>query len=300
MKKIRKVNKFKTIGNESVLIVSSIILFMITVFGLGSMLTARADVGRPQFNKSYHNNGDGTYTLSLDITGKSQMDVDADKVNVVIVIDTSGSMSFPANTTGGATKATGDDVGRYMKSGDSYYRLYYKASDGKYYPEGKNTDGTDSRTRHSTVYYPHSINSSNGTIRWEELPNDRDRYNFTNNNTRLEETQTAVKSLIATLLNQNNNAANVDDVVEISLITFSTYSTYQAPTTQTGSWTKGTSATNLNNIVDSKLQSVNINSSTYSNEVKQKLAAAIDSNAIYNRQQIDSLILQSSKIYKNK
>ena len=56
----------------------------------------------------------------------------------------------------------------------------------------------------------------------------------------------------------------------------------------------------LNSIVDSKLQSVNINSSTYSNEVKQKLAAAIDSNAIYNRQQIDSLILQSSKIYKNK
>ena len=50
---------------------------------------------RPQSNKSLTSNGDGTYTLSLSVTGKAQTGttVQAAKSNVIIVMDRSNSMN---------------------------------------------------------------------------------------------------------------------------------------------------------------------------------------------------------------
>ena len=51
----------------------------------------------------------------------------------------------------------------------------------------------------------------------------------------------------------------------------------------------------INNIIDSELQALCITSPRYKNEVKEKIAFAIDNNAIFNRQQISDLIANVNK-----
>ena len=46
----------------------------------------------PTHNKTLRSNDDGTYTLALDVTGKSSASTDTTKANVIIVFDKSGSM----------------------------------------------------------------------------------------------------------------------------------------------------------------------------------------------------------------
>lgn len=63
--------------------------------------TALASAGDvPQPVKGRTDNGDGTYTLSMSVTGDSERRVT--KVNVVVVLDTSGSMNDPAG--GGSSR----------------------------------------------------------------------------------------------------------------------------------------------------------------------------------------------------
>ena len=52
------------------------------------------DLGAPATDKTLSNNKDGTYNLSLSVTGKSQAQSSRTKVDVVIVFDRSGSMTM--------------------------------------------------------------------------------------------------------------------------------------------------------------------------------------------------------------
>lgn len=65
--------------------------------GLATPCTAQAiDLAAPEHSKTISSNDDGTYTLSLDVTGRkgSQSETVAQKTDIVLVMDTSGSMKF--------------------------------------------------------------------------------------------------------------------------------------------------------------------------------------------------------------
>ena len=76
----------------------------------------RAISDAPATSKQLHDNGDGTYTLSLSVTGASESSSSTNvaKSNVILIIDTSGSMRY--NATGGtgtrlaATKAAAKNL----------------------------------------------------------------------------------------------------------------------------------------------------------------------------------------------
>ena len=72
----------------------------------------------PAAEKTLVPNGDGTYKLSLSVTGKSETSSESSKADVVVIMDVSGSMS---NTTKVyEEKATG----RYGFIGGQYVQLY--------------------------------------------------------------------------------------------------------------------------------------------------------------------------------
>lgn len=65
--------------------------------GLATPCTAQAiDLAAPEHSKTISSNEDGTYTLSLDVTGRkgSQSETVTQKTDIVLVMDTSGSMDF--------------------------------------------------------------------------------------------------------------------------------------------------------------------------------------------------------------
>lgn len=65
--------------------------------GIAAPMTAQAvDLAAPEHSKTIAKNDDGTYTLSLDVTGRreSQSSTITQKTDIVLVMDTSGSMNF--------------------------------------------------------------------------------------------------------------------------------------------------------------------------------------------------------------
>lgn len=91
------------------------------------------DLGAPEHSKVLTANDDGTYDLTLSVTGKSQASSEKTKANVVVVLDTSGSMDDPVGRF--EYEAVSDtDSGslfksRYGKVGDEYVRLYWTPTD---------------------------------------------------------------------------------------------------------------------------------------------------------------------------
>ncbi len=198
--------------------------------------------GSPLRSKTIKDNGDGTYTIALNVTGESEpISVPDKKANVIIVMDTSGSMEDPADYSNAninsRTVASGNTVGRFCYNDNYYWRLYYRTgtnnSNYKYYPEGT---GPDPTTRHQNVWYP---DISNGQLNWVDWSgNNRTRYNFAiNNNARIDETIVAVNNAIDTLLGQNTDKET--EMVEIALISFGSNARYTSPTTVSGTWTSG-------------------------------------------------------------
>ena len=210
----------------------------------------------PERSKKLISNEDGSYRLELTVKGDSEIDTHVDKkANVIIVMDTSGSMEDPADYSNAniGTRYTADKktVGRFAFN-NYYWRLYYRTGTNgnyKYYREGT---GPEAETRHDKVWYP---DYSNGSVRWVDWSSGT-RYNFkNNNNARIDETIPAVQNAIDVLLGQNT--AEVDDMVEVALVAFGTNARYTSPTSATGEWTKGskdgTAATNLKTMVETGL-----------------------------------------------
>ncbi|SEA73225.1 von Willebrand factor type A domain-containing protein [Oribacterium sp. KHPX15] len=168
------------------------------------------DLGAPAANKELTENGDGTYNLTLSVTGKSHAQESKTKANVVVVLDLSGSMG---NSAPPVEPYSVSEYGNYYKEGNDYKQLYVRSSWGWGYTAA--SDGTQ-----KTVY------TKNGNTYTEYHGT---RYSKNANGTRLDVAKAAINSLADTLL--ANNTENDPDAVEIGLVTFATRTEVYSPTT---------------------------------------------------------------------
>ena len=150
----------------------------------------------PVAEKNLKDNGDGTYDISLSVTGKSESSSESSKADVVVVMDVSGSMddkdtsSYEENKTGRYGLVDGEYVNLYSKNwwGWGYSEITDDSTTGKvYYPDGE------------------SYSQYKG-----------DRYSQA---TRLAVAKKSIGDLAKQLLS-NNDASNPDKVT-MSLVTFS-------------------------------------------------------------------------------
>lgn len=114
-----------------------------------AMFTAAAASAQVVNSKTAEDNGDGTYTLTLEsfATGKLDQTISTSRrpVNAVLVLDVSGSMAkkFASDTT-----ALNSSSYSYDSYGDKSY--YYRHTDGKYYKVSRGSGWSWST---STYYY---------------------------------------------------------------------------------------------------------------------------------------------------
>ena len=160
----------------------------------------------PEHEKTIDENEDGTYTLSLTVKGESEEAVSYKKVNVVVMLDTSGSMDDAGSTTVTYEATTSSNGTSYGLVDGEYVKLSYSNSQRRYYY----TVGNSS----NRIYY-------DGTRYKKVETTDK----------RMDAAKAAVNSLAESLLS-NNGGNNPDDTVQISLISFATNaSVKQQPTT---------------------------------------------------------------------
>ena len=67
---------------------------------------ASMNLGDPVFEKKLERNNDGTYTLSLSVTGGGKNTASDPKANIIFVVDTSSSMTKPDGANSGSTRLT--------------------------------------------------------------------------------------------------------------------------------------------------------------------------------------------------
>ena len=95
----------------------------VTLFSWNHAKAATGDV--PAHNKTIHDNENGTYTLSLDVTGDSEKK--PAKVNIIVIVDRSGSMNDPA---GPGTYGTRLEATKSAINGLASSLLSYNGKDG--------------------------------------------------------------------------------------------------------------------------------------------------------------------------
>lgn len=185
----------KRLKNKKILIaalVLSIICCMPAVF---------ADMSDPQTTppdtaKTLTYNGDGTYKLSLSVTGKAGNSMESNKADVIIILDTSGSMNYYVEST----------TGRYGGKDGDYHSLY---------KESREVLKDDTYT--GTVYYWTGSRYSEYT---------GTRYEITK---RIDVAKGAVKDLVNQL--DENNTAAAPDNIRFSLISFNNIATTEVSST---------------------------------------------------------------------
>ncbi len=193
---------------------ASFLMLLSTITPLGGALPkayAEDDLEKPVTSKTIVENGDGTYKITLSVTGRSDTNQDNKKANVVVIMDTSGSMDEEHDSYS-YTAAT---YGRYGLVDGIYTQLYYYSSGGFMSPAGYRQVGDNDN--HSTVY----IRQGNDYTQYNGT-----RYRrTTTTRTRLQIAQDATNSLAQTLLGYNdltNDSTDDDDIVEMAYIDFST------------------------------------------------------------------------------
>jgi pilin isopeptide linkage protein len=143
----------------------------------------------PKVEKTLTPNGDGTYKLSLSVTGSASSASESSKANVVVVFDTSGSMAYDATTY--EYHETTNTRNTYGLVDGQYVKLTYHRGFGSPYwtdPNGARYEGQ--------------------------------RYTRTENRTtRLAVAKSATNALIDQLT--ANNTQETPDAVEVSLVDFS-------------------------------------------------------------------------------
>ena len=181
--------------------ISAWLLALVMVISLvpSRAFAAAGDV--PAHSKTVTDNGDGTYTIALNVTGETEKKVT--KVNVVIVLDTSGSMSeYTGNTTTTYRQVTASQA--------YWYNEVYGYVDGEYVLLRQEFDWS---TWSVTYYVGDSTEPYEGDL-YVQGRSGRE--------TRLQAATAAVKSLSDKLLSNNGKDGNPDDVVEMALVSFAT------------------------------------------------------------------------------
>ena len=216
---------------------AAFLMVLSTVAPMGGALTRSVyaaegdpDLGTPEHSKTLTPNGDGTYTITLSVTGKAESTTVNNGANVVVVLDTSGSMRYFLDS----------DTGRYGTNNserpasiNDYYEtnvtLYSERTWSNRYNRYVCSNEITDNTTSGPVYY------NNGN-RCDEYTGQR----YDSSSTRLESAKSSLNSLFTTLL--NNNSTEHPSLVEISLISFDDTATLR------NSWT--TSKTTLSNTLN--------------------------------------------------
>ena len=172
----------------------TVLLSLVIVLGMlpTAAFAAAGDV--PSHDKVLKLNDDGTFTLALNVTGDAEKQIQ--KVNVIVIVDRSGSMNEQSGT--GAYVASNTNGATMYGYIDGEYRLLERSGGGFGQPVTYSYEGT--------VYTGQ-------------------RYIYDNTATRLQATQAAVNGLANTLLSYNGKDDNPDDTVEMALVSFSTNAT---------------------------------------------------------------------------
>lgn len=163
------------------------------------------NVPKPTTEKKLEPAGDGTYTLSLSVTGKKNTSTENTKANVLVIYDTSNSMED--NVAINDYLPTGGNNGRYGLVDGKYVQLYYYKNSILYTGYRKITNGI---TTYENVFIDTGGNNY--------TPYTGNRYNYYGNGQRHYVSQAAVRELADALL--SNNTSDVPDMVEMALIEF--------------------------------------------------------------------------------
>ena len=116
-------NKDLRIGRKLLCLIIALVMVMTLIPRLPASV-AYADAGQvPAHSKTREANGDGTYKLSLDVTGDADTEKPTAKANILIVYDVSGSMDYDTYKYTETTGTTGEQYG-YFNGG--YNRIYYR------------------------------------------------------------------------------------------------------------------------------------------------------------------------------
>ncbi len=176
-------------------------LRILTKDGIEYLIKVVDPVGDPpEHGKELIDNNDGTYTIALTVVGDSEKQVN--KVNVVIVLDTSGSMEDPTGNTVVTYTATRSDSASPTK---------YGLVNGEYVQLERRTSG----------WWPFQTVS----FYYNNVEYTGQRYHRQSaNQDRLEAAQEAVNELANALLSNNGVNGNPADTVELALVTFATNS----------------------------------------------------------------------------
>ena len=169
----------------SLIVVGSLPLNIINTYADDVSPAITTDV--PEHSKKVTSNGDGTYNITLSVTGKQNSETSVSKANVVVVFDTSNSMEYGTGCTLN-NNYNNSSTGQYGLVDGNYPPLYRSQGEWRY--------GTA-----STIYRG-------------------DHYNCTSD--RLTVAKDATTNLISTLLANNSLAGAANDTVEISLVNFAT------------------------------------------------------------------------------
>lgn len=175
------------------------------------------DLGAPAVNKTVTPNADGTYTISLSVTGKSQSQTTHPKVHVIFVVDTSGSMAASGEQDAGYEQ---NPTGRFGLVDGKYVQLYRKLT--IWVPFfGDFTLGYWEAPSNWTggVY----VRTSSGKY----TAYTGERYEAKQGQTRMDAAKTAVSGAAETVLEQNDPNANN---VSVQLISFADKATVYSST----------------------------------------------------------------------
>ncbi|MBQ8892248.1 MAG: Cna B-type domain-containing protein [Bacilli bacterium] len=163
-----------------------------------SNLFAQNKDGSPLHEKKIIVNGDGTYTLSLDVVGEAEKKLN--KANVIIIFDTSSSMY---KDTGIFTSTTENSDNLYGLVDDEYIAL-------------------DRYTWYGNTYYRYQVNGE-----WQYYTGTR--YTRTDSGeSRLTAAKSAINKLAKSLLDNNildDSDTNNDDIIEMALVDFANTAT---------------------------------------------------------------------------
>lgn len=157
------------------------------------------EIGTPSHSKTLKDNGDGTYDLTLSVTGKGASSSNSNMVDVVVVFDLSGSMQYPTTNV--------SDTGMY-----GYKRTY----DGNYYVELYYRKGWTWYKAYNG--YEGTVYEKDGT----EYTGPRYTSKTKNPTLRLDVAKASINSLATQLLANNGTNTNTSTAnVTLSLVTFS-------------------------------------------------------------------------------
>ena len=253
-------------------------LAMIITYMPMSTITAYAKAGDvPQHEKTISSNDDGTYKLSLSVKGEAERI--PQKVNVIVILDRSGSMRYDSGVSETTyTKTTTNSGGLYgtlkddpdVHNDDDFFSLTrynsgdvnvytYPSQGSTAYTPGNNNNHDYGLVNGEYVHLTYTTSFfrrtwyANGQpyygVRYQLRNNvaayTGDRYTRQTSQTRLQATQAAVNSLANSLLSHNEGEGN--DTVEMALVSFSSGSaTTVQPTTDYSTFETGVNGLTAN------------------------------------------------------